>query len=134
MGGYNTSPDSKYGHLKFRLDSNLASDESIVRLDLTAEYLGDKPLSEEVKLRYIVCGAYQNESGWHATCFARPEYRNLAEPGKTAFQPGEKIHQTIEITPEKKDLSNMKYLVPHVDILVGENPDPKAQSAVYLRK
>lgn len=126
------SSDSHYDDFNFHLDSTFSASNNKVRFDLTAKYNGDTPFSGEVRLRYLTCGV---SNVGLASCFGPPEYKTLPEQGKKTVQPGEVIHQTVEITYGKNvELSRERYLVPHVDVFFGNDPDQKVQSAVFLKK
>jgi hypothetical protein len=131
---YQCSADSKYKDFTFHLDSTFSTVDNKVRFDLTAEYRGETPFSDEVRLTYLVCGAFNRGDGWRSMCFPPPRYTTLPEKDKKPVQPGEIIHQTVEITYSPERLQNVGYLVPHVDIFFKSSDEPQTRVGVFFKK
>ena len=100
---------SDYNNFNFHLSSS--SNPQQVEYSLKIEYKGNSTYTEDIKLRYILCGSIPNKNNqWAAECF-RPTDRTI----KTNFQP-----QTSRVVQERLKIPgtyNAPYiLIPHLEI------------------
>ncbi len=120
--GYLVPEKGSHGGFDFTVDASVDSAEGKVHFDLTAKYGGEKPFSEKVKLRYILCGARpSDQGGWTTECMMPAKSQTLLEKDDTEnlkpVQPGETLQKKMDFKIYgKAALQRLVYFAPHVNI------------------
>ncbi len=127
---YKLSPDSKYRDFSFHLESSFNIDNHTMVFNLTAEYRGEKPFTDEINLTYITCGATLDNDHWRVNCFPPPKRKTISG----GVTPGEIIHQQVEIKYSPGRISDVRFLAPHVDIFFEATDEPQTTVGQYHQK